>query len=96
MIRFYDFRKDANNTEYVLLQVYRFLGDVPLTICVYPVSKLTRIQPYVSHSQTMICEELRSLYDLLEHPHWRSLIQSLCLQPNTDAVGSGDLFSDLY
>lgn len=96
MIRFYDVRKDANMTEYVLLQVYRFRGDVPLTICVYPGSKLTRIQPFYSHSQTMICDELSSLYDLLENPHWRTLIQSMCLQPNADAIGSGELFSDMH
>lgn len=96
MIRLYDLKKSANNQDYLQVSVYRFRGDMPLVIRIYPHSRQSQIFPAYSHSQTMICEELRALLDLLEHPHWRSMVQSLCLQKNTDSIGTAELFADLY
>lgn len=96
MIRVYDLKKSASQQDYLSVSIYRFRGDVPLVIRIYPISRQSQIIPAYSHSQSMICEELRKVMDLLEHPHWRTIIQSLCLQKNTDAVGTAELFADLY
>ena len=96
MIRLYDSKKNSIGQEYVQVSVYRYRGDVPLVLRVFPDTKQASIIPYPSHLQTMICDELRRIYDILEHPKWRSFIQSLCMQCNTDAVGTAELFADLY
>lgn len=96
MIRLYDSRKDSVGLDYLSVQVYRFRGDIPLIISVYPVTRQTRIFPYPSHSPEFVADELRKVLNLLEDPHWRERIQSLCMQANTDALGTGKLFADLY
>lgn len=96
MIRFYDVKKTTTNQDYISLQVYRFRGDVPLIIRVYPLSRQTQIFPRESHTPEFVAEEFRRLLNLLDDPHWRVKIQSLCMQRNTDAIGSGELFADFY
>ena len=96
MIRLYDVKKTATAQDYLSVQVYRFRGDVPLIIRVYPLSRQSQIFPYASHSPEFVAEELRRVLNLLEEPYWREKIQSLCMQKNTDALGTGELFADLY
>lgn len=96
MIRLYDLKKTPTLQEYLSVQVYRFRGDVPLVIRVYPLSRQSQIFPYASHSPEFIADELRRVLNMLDEPHWRERIQSLCMQRNTDALGTAELFSDLY
>lgn len=96
MIRFYDLKKTATMQDYLSVQVYRFRGDVPLVIRVYPLSRQSQIIPYLSHTPEFIADELRRVLNFLELPHWRERVQSLCSQRDTDAVGTAELFADLY
>lgn len=96
MHRVYDLKKSASGHDLLSVKIYRFRGDVPLVIRIYPDSRQTQIIPVFSHSPSMICDELRGVIDLLDHSHWRTMIQSLCLQKDTGAVGTAELFSDLY
>lgn len=96
MIRLYDLKKTATMLDYFSVQVYRFRGDVPLVIRVYHISRQCQIFPYASHSPEFIADELRRVLNILEEPHWRERIQSLCMQKNTDALGTAELFADLY
>lgn len=95
MIRFYEIKKTAGGNDSLCVSVYRFRGDVPLTIRIGVLTKDVAIRQFPSHSSTMVCQELREVLELLERPRWREYVQSLCLQPNTENVGSFSLFEDL-
>lgn len=96
MIRLYDLKKSAHNMDYLSVQIYRFRGDVPLVIRIYPLSRQSQVFPYASHTPEFVAEELRRIMNILEEPHWRERIQSLCMQNNTDALGTAELFADFY
>lgn len=95
MLRVYDLRKDLNNREVVILDVYHFRGSVPhLTIRhwintgKYELNIGSTCPPF--HAE----EELRKFVQLFETQHWRNFIMSECLQEHSSTATSS-LFGDL-
>ena len=91
MLRIYDLRKDLNKNEVLVIHSYRMRGEQPLVLKYWTKSSRVEIIPQWFHSQVFIFDELKRLYALMDNPHWRALVCSLCMQGNAD-TGLSSIF----